>query len=295
MSHVSLTDRASPPIASCLYDIDNGGPNGVPNLTKSFGLEMWAYQKNASSIYSDIENHGINPYKFPACDPVTVPDVGDQAVWSGGTGCSGSYAGTLLFQPNADNVVLLWGLPETTSISAANQISSEMGGPSGGSALGNSGPSGVSKSNTGSTGNSGQGHSNTFPTTSTTTPTTTTTSTAMPLPPTTTTTPLPPQQQKFVDDVEAQFPTIGTSIASGADNGYLTNQSLAAAGESICTSFSQISAPSSGISGDPYPLVLTNATQQLQQWSLGSNTNVFMDLSIQDLCPEYTSDIPPGE
>ena len=155
----------------------------------------------------------------------------------------------------------------------------------------------LSQQISGNSGNSGQGSSNALPTTTTTTTTTVPPTTTTTMPPTTTTTvQLPPVVQKFVDDVENQFPAIGTSISSGADNGLLTNQSLADEGESICTLFSEYSAPSSGIGGDPYDLVTTNVAQQLmEKWSVGSQSYIFVDVAIEDLCPAYASDIPPED
>jgi hypothetical protein len=112
---------------------------------------------------------------------------------------------------------------------------------------------------------------------------------------------LSPDDQKFVVDVENQFPAITGAIA--ADPSF-TAGTLAAEGEAVCTAFSLDRAQ-----GDVGTPVYENIASGFANHNLpgpgkvvslmiipgvGSNNNSVVTLAIEDLCPTYLSDIPPG-
>jgi hypothetical protein len=249
------TPHVVSPTANCEYDTSNGGPGVAPNLTNSFSFELWTNQTSAAAIYSGLESSDMNPYGLPACDPVPVQGIGEQAVWSGGSACSGRNAtGFLLVQSNTSNLFILWGLQLDTSTTEAQQIVIEMGGQnsSGGSAASTS--------------------------TTTVPPTTTTT-----------TTPLTPEQQKYVDDIESQFPGVASGISTGPGN--ITVASLGNAGQAICARLGSF-----GVANDQQNYISVYATTSLPDVDeTVPNKENIVSLAIEDICPMYLIDIPPGD
>ena len=320
------TSRVSNPSANCEYNLNNGGPNGVPNLTKSFSLELWTNVPQAGVVYADFQANDMNIYEEAACDLTQVHGVGEKAVWSGGTGCDGSPIGMLLVQVNDANVILLWGLPEGAGITAANQIVGELGGivhnPSGpkeatpsptSTTTSQSSSPGSSSPQTGSSSQLGSAS----PTTTTTQssspsrsspqgssgPTPTSTPSAVAPTTTTTTAPLSGDEQKYVTDVENQFPGISPAIAAGS----YSAQTLATEGEEVCTAFSLLQ-PSANLYGNPYEFIdgdLANETlpgpgntvlQVTAVPSVSTYDNIYVvSFAVEDICPTYVSDIPAGD
>lgn len=256
------TGNAIRPTANCEYNLSNGGPNGIPNLTKSFSFELWTNQTNAAArIYSGLEINDMNPYRLTACEPVSVEGIGEQATWSGGSGCTGPKAtGFLLVQSNTSNLFILWGLQLGASMTEARHIVIEMGG---------SNSSGGSASST---------------------PTTT-------VPPTTTTTTLFTQeQQKFVDDIESQFPAVAGGISNGPGN--ITVASLVNNGEIICTGLGPQFGSGGiigGYDGQQNYISVSARTTLPYVDETSFNGQTIVSLAIEDICPMHLSDIPPGD
>jgi hypothetical protein len=178
-----------------------------------------------------------------------------------GIGRQADWAGGLLLvQASANDVFVLSSLPEATSIAEASKIVNRLGGSS----------SGISQSTT------------TLP------PTTTTT----------TTTPLSSADQKFVDDVEKQFPSLPGAIA--ADEPYFTTKKLAGEGEAVCNAFSE--AAQQGIANAYNAYIVgefNNGNLPGSGGAIPSLTNsevqVVLGIAIEDICPTYLGDIPPGD
>lgn len=138
-----------------------------------------------------------------------------------------------------------------------------------------------------------------------------------PIPTTTTTTtpPITPAQQKFVTDIENQFPGVSGAIAAGADDGTFTTQTLAEEGQEICGALSgippnDVSAPTGSEFANPYGRIVSDVLTGTFGSPGGTggpfldiptvsqtlpNSEIEVSLSIEDICPQYLSDIPPGD
>jgi hypothetical protein len=126
---------------------------------------------------------------------------------------------------------------------------------------------------------------------------------------TTTTTPLTSVLQKFVGDVQVQFPGLSGAMAAG---GSFSTQTLADEGQAICGAFSSDSqniGPSGfadlvGVfeslvgtiangGGLPGP---TGAVAEVQPVpTVSPRADIVMALAITDICPTYAAGIPPGD
>ena len=124
---------------------------------------------------------------------------------------------------------------------------------------------------------------------------TTTTSTALraaPAPPTTTTMALAPDQQKFVDDVENQFPAIAQSIDTyGNISGAFTTQSLVTYGDDLCARVPLILNSPGYVSG-VYDFLLDGMVDSPLPSVPTTSDGIVLNFAIEDLCPTYASYIP---
>jgi hypothetical protein len=115
--------------------------------------------------------------------------------------------------------------------------------------------------------------------------------------------PLSGDEQKYVTDVEDQFPGISPAIVADS----YSAQTLADEGEEICTAFS-ILQPSAQLYGNPYLSIdgdLANDSVPSPPGSAGvgvtpipslsTSDNIYVvSYAVEDICPLYVSDIPAG-